>query len=163
MILYHGGTAAVKDPVILDTQRLLDFGNAFYTTTNQQQSESWAKIKQKRRNTYTAIVSVYELDAELFLDQRLNIKIFNNANEEWLDFIVDNRKGSSNHSYDIVKGPVANDTLYSTLLLYENKILSKNETIIRLKTHELFDQISFHNKLVLGKLKFIESYSPQIS
>ena len=32
--------------------------------------------------------------------------------EEWLDFIVDCRSGKSN-SYDIVEGPMADDTIYN--------------------------------------------------
>ena len=85
-------------------------------------------------------------------------KIFEKADEQWLDFIVSNRKGNLIHPYDIVKGPVADDTLYTTLLLFETGILSKKETIIRLKTHKLFDQISFHNKEVIKELNFTEAY-----
>ena len=62
------------------------------------------------------------------------------------------------HNFDIVVGAVANDTLYSTLLLYETGVLSRIETIRRLTTHKLFDQISFHNQLVLKELQFLESY-----
>jgi len=48
MKVYHGSTEIVEYPLILDTQRLLDFGKGFYTTTNQEQAEKWALIKQKR-------------------------------------------------------------------------------------------------------------------
>ena len=48
MILFHGGIEIVKSPLILDSQRFLDFGKGFYTTTNREQSENWAVIKQKR-------------------------------------------------------------------------------------------------------------------
>ena len=66
--------------------------------------------------------------------------------------------GLNVHQYDIVIGAVANDTLYSTLLLYETGVLSKIETIRRLKTHKLFDQISFHNQSVLKELQYSENY-----
>ena len=139
----------------MNIQRLLDFGNGFYTTTNKKQANNWALIKQKRlgRNT-SAIISIYEFDDTLMHSQQFKIKTFEYATEEWLDFVVKNRNGKIDHSYDIVKGPVANDTLYATLLLYENGVLSKSETIIRLKTHKLFDQISFHSQAVLDKLKY---------
>lgn len=70
-----------------------------------------------------------------------------------------NRNGASIHKFDVVKGPVANDTLYATLSLFESGILTKKETIARLKTHKLFDQISFHNQAALNKLVFTKSYT----
>jgi len=53
-----------------------------------------------------------------------------------------------------VCGPVANDTLYRTIGLYESGIFTLEETIKRLKANELFDQISFHTKRALENLKF---------
>jgi len=153
MKLFHGSTISVKKPIIMDIQRLLDFGNGFYTTTNKKQATNWALIKQKRLGkNANAIISIYEFNDSLMSSQHFKIKTFNSATEEWLDFVVNNRNGKIDHSYDIVQGPVANDTLYATLLLYENGILSKNETILRLKTHKLFDQISFHSQAVLNEL-----------
>jgi Protein of unknown function (DUF3990) len=159
MKLYHGSTHIVENPIILDVQRMLDFGKGFYTTTCQEQAEKWALIKQKREdNNSKAIVNVYEIDIKLLANSVYNIKIFNQANEEWLDFIVGNRSNYSNHAFDIVKGAVANDTLYRTLSLYESGILTKLETITRLKIHVLFDQISFHNQNVLKELIYTEFY-----
>ena len=159
MKLYHGSTHIVENPIILDVQRMLDFGKGFYTTTSHEQAEKWAMIKQKREdNNSKAIVNIYEIDYQLLANKSYNIKIFNQANEEWLDFIVMNRTNNINHSFDIVKGAVANDTLYRTLSLYESGILTKHETITRLKIHVLFDQISFHNQNVLKELIYTEFY-----
>ncbi|MGC3978722.1 MAG: DUF3990 domain-containing protein [Paludibacteraceae bacterium] len=159
MIIYHGSTKKVKRPKLLNNQRLLDFGKGFYTTTNQEQAERWAKIKQKRAGEKSnAIVSVYEINDAIFQDSELNTKTFPVADEEWLDFIVTNRKENLNHGFDIVKGAVANDTLYETLTLFETGVLSKPETISRLKAHKLFDQISFHTEESLSELKFNETY-----
>ncbi len=159
MKLYHGGLDVIASPRILDSQRLLDFGKGFYTTTNREQAENWALIKQKRVGQNSkAIVTVYELDDHLFDGVNYKVLIFPKANEEWLDFIISNRTGSQQYDFDIVKGAVANDTLYATLSLFEAGLLSKKETIVRLKTHQLFDQISFHNREVLKELKFVESY-----
>ena len=145
MKLFHESTTPVKQPAIFETQRLLDFGNGFYTTSSKIQAENWALIKQKRLGaSEQAIVSVYEIEDDLINSKDFKVKIFKGATEEWLDFIVANRREAMTHSYDIVKGAVANDTLYATLLLYESGFLSKEETIVRLKTHKLFDQISFH-------------------
>ena len=159
MKLFHGSILIVKQPIILKEQRLLDFGKGFYTTTNQNQAERWATIKRKRLIKKTkSIVAIYQIPKDLFSNKKYKIKEFTKADAEWLDFVFNNRKIDKPHKYDIVIGPVANDTLYATLSLYEAGILTKKETIIRLKVHKLYDQISFHNKIVLKELFFFDSY-----
>lgn len=159
MELYHGSTQRVEHPVILEQQRLLDFGKGFYVTTSKEQAGRWASIKRKRENEKSnAFVNVYIADDNMIHDVHLKIKVFNEASEEWLDFILFNRNNDIRHSYDIVFGPVANDTLYQTLSLFESGILTKAETIARLKVHRLFDQVSFHTPEALARLKFVETY-----
>ena len=43
IILYHGSNVAVERPKIIQSQRTLDFGEGFYTTTNKQQAEIFAQ------------------------------------------------------------------------------------------------------------------------
>jgi len=164
MRLYHGSTAPVEFPRILETQRLLDFGKGFYTTTNREQAERWAIIKQKRiGKTAKAFVTEYGFLDALISNQLLNVKIYTQPSEEWLDFVVQNRNEDTKHGYDLVIGPVANDTLYQTFTLYEAGILTKPETIARLKVHPLFDQVSFHSHKVLKHLEFIVTYPVRIN
>ena len=159
MQLYHGSIEVIEHPKILEQQRLLDFGKGFYTTTNKEQAERWAAIKQKRLvKTTKAFVTVFELDELLLKNDTLRLKIFKQADEEWLDFVIYNRSTDAAADYDIVIGPVANDTLYQTFSLYEAGILTKPETIARLKVHPLFDQVSFHSHKALNHLKFIDAY-----
>lgn len=49
MILYHGSNVQVSTPKILVTNRMLDFGAGFYTTSNRQQAVKWAKTQTIRR------------------------------------------------------------------------------------------------------------------
>lgn len=157
MNLYHGGIEAIENPMFLPTSRRLDFGNGFYTTTNIEQAERWAVVKMKRtENAANAIVSVYRFDENLLESNKFKIKIFESADKKWLEFVLNNRSGNQNHDFDIIKGPVANDNLFSTLTLLESGILTIEETIVRLKPHRLFDQISFHNQAVISELQFIE-------
>lgn len=44
--------------------------------------------------------------------------------EEWLDFIIACRNGQS-HSYDIVEGPMADDTIYNYLQNYLDGKISR--------------------------------------
>lgn len=120
MQLYHGSVEITEHPEILDQQRLLDFGKGFYTTTNKEQAERWAAIKQRRTiKTAKAFVTVYEFNEILLKNDILKIKIFTQADEKWLDFVIHNRSIDSAADYDLVIGPVANDTLYQTFTLYE--------------------------------------------
>ncbi len=61
------------------------------------------------------------------------------------------------HSFDIVKGPVADDNLYQVLVGYDTGLYDKSETIKRLKAYLLSNQISFHTEKSLNTLTYIES------
>lgn len=47
MELYHGSIQKVIRPIIIEQQRLLDFGKGFYITSSKEQAERWALIKEK--------------------------------------------------------------------------------------------------------------------
>lgn len=158
MILYHGSTEKVEKPSYHRCRSNTDFGKGFYTTTNLEQAIKWARLKQERAGKGQAIVSVYEIDDALF--ERTNefeILQFTGPDITWLNFVTANRKGVQAVHYDIVLGPVANDRLYATLALYEQGILSANAAIEQLKTHLLFDQVSFHSQIAMNMLKFINA------
>lgn len=156
--LYHGGTVVVSKPKLLDFNRKTDFGIGFYTSSSLEQARAWTKIKQNRIGAKDGFVNVYSFDFGNISD--LKVFTFQSATEEWLDFVFNNRKNNKLiHNYDVVLGPVANDTLYQTFLLFENGILNKAETISRLKTYKLVDQVSFHSNKALLNLQFIEAIS----
>jgi hypothetical protein len=146
MILYHGSDVVVEQPRIFPGNRLLDFGMGFYATSNREQAERWAEKVNRRNNTEKRFLSVYDFDLE---KARPSLKIieFGSADEVWLDFIAACRQGKSvSQAYDMVIGPVANDKVYMSVRLFETGILSREETIKRLKTQKLFDQILFHTE-----------------
>jgi len=43
MTIYHGSDTPVKNPKILISNRLLDFGEGFYSTSSLEQAQRWAK------------------------------------------------------------------------------------------------------------------------
>ncbi len=154
MRLFHGSTVCVSRPRLLVASRRLDFGAGFYTTSSEIQARRWAQIKKRREASDRAMLSVYEADLG---NGALSIKRFDAPTEEWLDFVMANRMGDSvSGAYDIVAGPVANDTLYETLSLYERSILTRDETIVRLRTHKLADQVAFISEVGLNALAFVE-------
>jgi hypothetical protein len=156
MILYHGSTEIVEKPKILISTHFLDFGFGFYTTSSIEQATRWADTKRKRTQAQNSYLNIYEIDDCIFGDKNFSFLVFENADREWLKFVIDNRRGTIKHDFDFVKGAVANDTLYQTFTLYESGIITFDEAIIRLKTTELFNQISFHTEKALKNLKFKE-------
>ena len=156
MKLYHGSIEIVEQPEIRLSNRTLDYGNGFYTTTSYRQAEDWVRRRMKEQEVGQGVVSVFEFD-EMAL-QNLNCLIFHGPTEAWLDFVMLNRtKKEYTHSYDIVYGPVANDRVYAAFALYEGNLLSKQNLIAELKTYKLVDQFLFHTEAALRFLTFIEA------
>jgi len=159
MILYHGSDQIIETPELRPPTRTLDFGSGFYTTTNQKQAIDFA-IKVYERSFRVGntprgqFVSIYNVNYEA-MQRRLDILHFESATEEWFDFVIANRRNiGQDKKYDVIYGPVANDTIYRTLIAFENGILSKTETIAKLKVYPLFDQMTFASKQALSFLKF---------
>lgn len=158
--VYHGSTFIVKEPDLTILNNRTDFGKGFYTTTDLEQAKKWAKIKKKRLDKISQnkenkrYVNIYNFEN----NDVLNILNFENATEEWLKFVFMNRQSNElAHQYDIVIGPVADDNLYQVLTGYEDGIYDVEETVKRLKTYLLSNQISFHTLKALETLKYIET------
>ncbi|MDR2702630.1 MAG: DUF3990 domain-containing protein [Spirochaetaceae bacterium] len=156
MTIYHGSNIAVPSPKILPANRLLDFGEGFYTTSSPEQARRWAQRVSINKKTKEQIVSVYDFDAEKAAEN-LKIVRFNSPDSAWLRFVTACRSGRETHiEYDIAIGPVANDNVYATIQLFETGLLSETETIIRLKTEKIFDQILFHTIRALQYCTFVK-------
>ena len=155
MILFHGSDVVVEHPRLIHQQRTLDFGPGFYTTTNDEQAISFAKKMQNRRGSARGYVSMYDVADMAVLRQGLRVREFAEPDEVWLDFVFENRGGIyTGPSYDIVYGPVANDTIYRTFVAYEDGIYTKQETINRLKVKKLYNQMTFCTEQALVLLKY---------
>ena len=86
----------------------------------------------------------------------LKILKFEKMTEEWLDFIISCRNGQS-HQYDIVEGPMADDTIYNYLQNYLDGKISRAAFWELVKVKYPTHQISFHTISALDTLKFIGS------
>lgn len=156
MIVYHGSNVIVDKPRLVQQTRTLDFGHGFYTTTNQEQALNFAAKVTERREEGTPCVSVYEIPDIEELAKKHEILFFSAANEAWLDFVFANRNGSyTGKSHDIIFGPVANDTIYRTFVAYEEGILTKEETIERLKVKKLYNQMTFVTEKAIEELRYL--------
>ncbi|MDR1315967.1 MAG: DUF3990 domain-containing protein [Spirochaetales bacterium] len=159
MTLYHGSSVIVETPELRRSVRALDFGRGFYTATNEDQAAQFArkiyerKIREGAENP-GCFVSSYRIDYDT-MQKQLSILMFDMPNEEWLDFVMANRSGKyTGKNYDIIYGPVANDTVYRTLVAYETGIYTKKQIIEQLAVRKLFNQMTFTSEKSLSFLHF---------
>jgi hypothetical protein len=154
MIVYHGSDVVVEKPILLSPKRTLDFGAGFYTTTNKKQAMSFAHKVMLRNDSQTKAVSMYEVDFDK-IDSTLDVLKFDAPNAEWLDFVFANRQGIyKGKQYDVVIGVVADDTIYRVFSLYEAGLLTREETIKRLKIRKLYNQVTFCTEKALSHLRY---------
>lgn len=156
MKIYHGSIEVVERPEIRESNRTLDYGQGFYTTSSYEQAEAWVRRRMAEKRTSHGYICAYELNEASM--QKLNILSFDAPTEEWVDFVMNNRtqKGYV-HDYDIVCGPVANDRVYASFALYEGGLINKQTLISELKTYKLVDQYLFHSEQALQALTFVEA------
>lgn len=86
----------------------------------------------------------------------MNVKCFEKVSEEWLDFIAHCRNGGT-HNYDVVEGPMADDTIYNYVENYLSGEISKEVFMQLAKFKHPTHQISFHTINALSCLSFIDS------
>lgn len=150
-IIYHGSKQVVEFPEIRTARFHKDFYFGFYCTVYFEQAKRWAI-----RYTGNGIVNCYEY----IPDKTLKMKVFTEMTEEWLDFIVSCRNGKS-HGYDIVEGPVANDTIFNYIQNFIDGKISRAAFWELAKFKRPTHQISFHTVRALDTLKFIETQEVQ--
>lgn len=156
MIIYHGSNVTVEEPKILIPNRYLDFGAGFYTTTNYDQALNFAGKVTMRKKLGRSTVNIYELDESIF--NKVSVLNFDSADEAWLDFVSDNRSGIDRTvGYDLICGPVANDDVYQTFILYSTGVYSKEQTLEALKIKKLYNQFVFATDRALSFLTFKET------
>lgn len=145
--IYHGSGEIVEFPEIRIGRYTKDFSWGFYCTNNIEQARKWA-----RRNRKAPTVNVYK-----FIEhEELNILKFDKMTNEWLDFIAKCRKGFV-HSYDIVEGPMADDTVWDYVQDYLSGDITREAFWHLAKFKYPTHQISFHTLKALSCLKYERS------
>ena len=88
----------------------------------------------------------------------MKTKIFKEMTEEWLQFVVDCRR-VIRHEYDIVEGPMADDTIWDYVEDYMAGRISKAAFWELVKFKYPTHQIVFCTERALQTIKFERSYS----
>ena len=147
MELYHGSGQKVEFPEIRKTKYTKDFSWGFYCTKSYEQAYRWAERKHEN-----GVVNVYSYTE----NPELKIMKFDKMSDEWLDFIAKCRAGMV-HEYDIVEGPMADDTIWNFVNDYLNVIINKEVFWEYAKFKYPSHQISFHSIRALECLKYERS------
>ena len=112
--LYHGSNVSIEQIDLSLSRKGKDFGCGFYLNANRQQAMDMAIRTTQRMRSGTPTVTAFLFDESILNQSGLNVKIFDDYSVEWAEFVLMNRKNTSDtpaHSYDIVIGPIANDTV----------------------------------------------------
>lgn len=117
-------------------------------TLMREQAKRWAV-----RFSGKGIMNEYEYSE----DPALKILKFPEMTEDWLDFIVQSRSGKS-HGYDIVEGPMANDTIFNYIQNFVDGKISRAAFWELAKFKKPTHQISFHTARALETLTFKRAY-----
>lgn len=137
IILYHGTVSDIKHIDVSLGKGRKDFGKGFYMAVSKQQAigmmhkkyrEAIRRSKQKKESDFTE--NLYQITLDNHLLEQLDIKIFEEADEEWLDFILMCReKGGTPHDYDLVIGPTADDDTAFCLKAYWDGFYGKTGSV----------------------------------
>ena len=160
--LYHGSYLEVLQPLAKAGRKNLDFGHGFYLTIIKEQAEAWARIIASRKGrSIEPVVSVFQFDEEKAKADGIRFEVFNAYDIEWLDYVVDCRKGKDiSNDFDAVEGGIANDNVIDTVEDYEKGVITAEQALGQLKYKKVNHQICILNQTVIDNyLKFIESFT----
>ena len=148
VILYHGSNVVVEKPQILISGFYKDFGFGFYCTKLDKQARKWALTKRG-----ASIVSQYRYEPA----EDLKILSFPVMTDEWLDFVVNCRRGIR-HDYDIVEGPMADDQIWDYVEDLMEGTITREAFWVLAKFKYPTHQMVFCTPQALSTLTFIKSY-----
>lgn len=158
--LYHGSNVTIEHIDLSRSKRGKDFGQGFYLNANPDQAMEMAVRTTRFLNEGSPTLSCFEFDKDEATKNGLNIKVFPDYSEEWAEFVVMNRKNNTDvpaHPYDIVIGPIADDTVGVQIRRFIMGYLSASALVeeLRLKG-DYAVQFFFGTPKAVGLLKRIE-------
>ena len=148
MVLYQGDNKVLNDPKIIKDCFYKDFGYGFYCINFEKQAKRWALTKKNKH-----VVNVYSYTE----NKNLNCLIFKEMSDKWLDFVVSSRQGER-HDYDIVEGPMADDTIWNYVDDFARGMISRTAFWELVKFKYPTHQIVFCTEAALKCLEYDRSY-----
>lgn len=136
-VLYHGTVSEITQIDVKLGRGRKDFGRGFYMAVSKSQAvgmmhkkyrEAVRRSRSKQESNFSERLYEIILNEQIFPE--LKIKLFEQANAEWLDFVLMCREqGGLPHDYDLVIGPTADDDTTVCLKAYRDGLYGKVGTI----------------------------------
>lgn len=160
MTLYHGSNVVIDEIDLSKSRKGKDFGCGFYLNADKNQAMEMAIRTSRRMMEGTPVLNTYKFDENILniKDTPLAIKTFDGYSIEWAEFIMMNRKNLSDtpaHKYDIVIGPIANDTVGLQMRRFIQGYISIGRMIEELKFKKAAIQYFFGIELAISYLEKI--------
>ena len=151
--VYHVSTEEIKKPSVDVNGENLGFGKGFYLTNSKIEAEALAK-KTADKN----LISVYEFNYFKTKNVGYRFNEFETYNSEWLNFVVDCRKGKDVAAdYDIVIAGAIYDEIADIVNDYEKNIITAEEAVEQLRYKDVKFQICILNQEIIDfNLEFVE-------
>ena len=160
MTVFHGSYVQVSNPEVKRGRVRVDFGQGFYLTRLREQASAWARSVARRHRDGVAILNVFEFDVDRAKSMSGDrYKCFERYDLEWLDYVVDCRKGGTMQNlYDVVEGGVANDNVIDTVELYENGDITAEQALGQLAYKKVNHQVAILSQQIVDVcLRYVNS------
>ena len=147
--VYHSGFAKIEVPDLHRGRKNADFGQGFYVSRNEEFARRWARYRRGE----TTYINIYELDLQ-------GLKVLElQRDRTWFSYIFNNRRHRKDRygEYDIIVGPIANDTIYDTFGIITSGVLTDEEALSLLLLGPAYEQIVLKTDRCLDHLKWIKT------
>jgi len=129
VVVYHGSISSIEKIDVTKGKPYKDFGRGSYVTKSKSHATNLA-LRNKRieierfGRPCEAYLHTYDMDMRGLSD--FNVKEFLDADLEWVQFVLENRKTRNRtHNYDIIIGPTANDDTMVVINAYLDELYGK--------------------------------------
>lgn len=143
MKLYHGSNMVIEQIDLSKCKPYKDFGQGFYLTEIKEQAEQMAR-RTSAIYGGEPVVTEFEFDETAL--NTLSVKIYQEPCEEWALFVMANRSRNNaqpTHRFDIVIGPVADDTIATLFRNFDDGIIDLQMLVNGLKYKKVSHNICF--------------------
>ncbi len=147
MLVFHTGFDKIPVPDLRRGRANADFGQGFYLSDDPAFAERWATEKKGAKT----IINRYELNTD-----NLRIKRFE-RDGDWFRYIFSNRRSMPDtlSSFDVIIGPIANDTLFNTFGILTSGVLDDAVAMQLLQLGPVYTQVVLKTERAKEALRFL--------
>ncbi|MBR2810548.1 MAG: DUF3990 domain-containing protein [Solobacterium sp.] len=148
MLVYHTGYQVIEKPDVHYGRKNADFGQGFYVSSSRDFSARWIHPRRGSR--------IFINSYRLFLSG-LRVRTLD-RDEEWFRYLFANRHHLPDvYDEDVIRGPIANDTIFDTLGIITSGQLADEDALKLLMVGPAYEQIVLKTEKAAGQLTFLSA------